>query len=63
RRPQRVRAYLIWISPAFPKKKGGVNRHNYHYYSDANSHWQRSQEFQRQWSINVWAGILGDVIV
>lgn len=43
--------------------RGGVNRHNCHYYSDANPHWQRSQEFQRQWSINVWAGILGDVIV
>ncbi|KYN43146.1 hypothetical protein ALC56_02425 [Trachymyrmex septentrionalis] len=25
--------------------------------------WQRNQEFQRQWSINVWTGILEDVIV
>jgi len=40
----------------------GVNKHNhYHYYYDQNPHWQRSQEFQRQWSINnVWADILGN---
>lgn len=43
--------------------RGGVNRHNSHYYSDQNPHWQRSQEFQRQWSINVWAGILGNNII
>ncbi|EFN65447.1 hypothetical protein EAG_06097, partial [Camponotus floridanus] len=43
--------------------RGSINRHNCHYYLDANPHWQRSQEFQRQWAIKVWAVILGDVIV
>ncbi|KYN16673.1 hypothetical protein ALC57_11062, partial [Trachymyrmex cornetzi] len=28
--------------------RGGVNRHNCHYYSDVNPHWKRHQEFQRQ---------------
>jgi len=39
--------------------EGKVNWHNYHYYLDVNPHWQRNQEFQRQWSINVWIGIVG----
>lgn len=43
--------------------RGGVNRHNCHYYSDVNPHWKRHQQFQRQWSLNVWAGIVGDCIV
>jgi len=30
-----------------------VNWHNCHYYSDVNPHWQRNQEFRKQWSINV----------
>ncbi|EFN86004.1 hypothetical protein EAI_00037, partial [Harpegnathos saltator] len=28
-----------------------------------NPHWQRSEELQRQWSVNVWAGIIGNHII
>lgn len=54
---------MLFSDEAMFNIRGGVKTRNCHYYSDVNPHWQRSQEFQRQWSINVWAGILGDVII
>lgn len=42
---------------------GDVNLHNAHYYADENPHWQRDHRPQRQWSLNVWAGIVGEHIV
>ncbi|EFN87566.1 hypothetical protein EAI_04278, partial [Harpegnathos saltator] len=56
-------AEILFSDEATFGNKGDVNRHNYHYYSDQNPYWQRSQEFQRQWSINVWAGILRNDII
>jgi len=54
---------LLFTDEATFNNRGQVNRHNCHYYSDVNPHWQRNQEFQRQWSINVWVGIVGDHII
>ncbi|XP_025270745.1 uncharacterized protein LOC112639812 [Camponotus floridanus] len=34
-----------------------------HYWSIQNPHWLREVEHQRQWSVNVWCGIVGDKIV
>lgn len=42
---------------------GTVNRHNMHYWSIENPHWLREVEHQRQWSVNVWCGIVGDKLV
>lgn len=28
-----------------------------------NSHWLRQVEHQKQWSVNVWCGIIGDKII
>lgn len=54
---------VLFSDEATFTNRGGVNRHNMHYYSDVNPHWYRHQEFQRQWSINVWAGIVGDTVI
>jgi len=54
---------LLFSNKATFNNRGQVNRHNCHYYSDVNPHWQRNQEFQRQESINVWVGIVGDHII
>ncbi|EFN60256.1 hypothetical protein EAG_00437, partial [Camponotus floridanus] len=54
---------VLFSDEATFTNRGDVNRHNCHYYSDINPHWKRHREFQRQWSINVWAGIVGDYIV
>lgn len=42
---------------------GGVNLHNAHYYAEENPHWQRDHRTQRRWSINVWAGIVGEYVI
>lgn len=44
-------------------KNGHVNRHNMHYYSDENPHIMRQVDAQHRWSVNVWAGILGERII
>lgn len=44
-------------------KNGHVNRHNLHYYADENPHFMRQVDAQHRWSINVWAGILGQRII
>jgi len=54
---------LFFSDEAIFNNRRQVNQHNCHYYSDVNPHWQRNQEFQRQWSINVWVGIVGDYII
>jgi len=54
-------AEILFSNEATFDNREGVNRHNY--YSNQNPHWQRNQEFQRKWSINVWAGILGNNII
>jgi len=42
---------------------GNVNRHNLHYWATENPHWMLQAHTQVRWSVNVWAGILGDHII
>ena len=42
---------------------GTVNRHNMHYWSVDNPRWLREVESQRQWTVNVWCGIIGDSLI
>lgn len=42
---------------------GLLNRHNCHYYSTENPHWTRQIDYQHQWSLNVWGGIIGDHVI
>lgn len=44
-------------------RNGFVNRHNYHYYADENPHYFRTTDQQHRWSLNVWAGILGNHVI
>jgi len=42
---------------------GTLNRHNCHYWSDENSHWFRSTNFQNRWSLMVWCGIVNGYLI
>lgn len=42
---------------------GELNRHNSHYYSDVNPFWIRHVDYQHQWKVNVWCGILDNQII
>ncbi|XP_066251951.1 histone-lysine N-methyltransferase SETMAR-like [Euwallacea similis] len=44
-------------------QNGSPNRHNLHYYSMENPRIVRSVNTQRQWTVNVWGGIIGDFII
>lgn len=45
------------------KSDGQVNRHNMHYYATENPHWVRQINYQRQWSLNVWGGVLNNKVI
>lgn len=60
--PQFISTVLFSDEATF-KNNGSVNRHNMHYYSVVNPRWTRHINYQNQWSINVWGGILGNSVV
>lgn len=39
------------------------NVYNRHYYAQENPHLVRQQRFQRRFSINVWMGVIGGVLI
>lgn len=55
--------YVLFSDEATFHKNGNVNRHNLHYYATENPKFVRTVDHQHRWSLNVWAGIIGDRIV
>ncbi|XP_026827071.1 uncharacterized protein LOC113562299 [Ooceraea biroi] len=55
--------HVLFTDEATFTNRGGLNRHNCHYWSNNNPQWQRSVEYQHQWSINVWGGIIGTHVI
>lgn len=54
---------VLFSDEATFHKNGFVNRHNFHYYSDHNPRIFRQIDRQHRWSINVWGGIIGDLVI
>lgn len=54
---------ILWTDEASFTRAGINNVHNEHYWSHTNPHVSCESTFQHQWRINVWAGIIGDVLV
>lgn len=54
---------VLFSDEATFHRNGYVNRHNYHYYATENSNFIRPTYYQHRWSLNVWAGILGNRIL
>lgn len=55
--------YVLFSDEATFHNSGCVNRHNFHYYSTENPRVMRQIDRQHQWSLNAWAGIIGDYII
>lgn len=55
--------YVLFTDEATFTNHGHVNLHNMHYWATENPHWLREVEHQRQWSVNVWCGIIGHHII
>jgi len=54
--------YILFSDECFFHNNGNVNRHNLHYWATENPHWMQQAHTQVRWSVNVWAGIFGDII-
>lgn len=54
---------VLWTDEASFTRGGIKNVHNEHYWTHTNPHVSSESSFQHQWRINVWAGIIGDVVV
>lgn len=54
---------VLFTDEATFNNRGHVNLKNMHYWAQDNPHWLREVEYQRQWSVNVWCGILGNKII
>ncbi|EZA51141.1 hypothetical protein X777_10433 [Ooceraea biroi] len=55
--------YILFSDECTFQNNGNVNRHNSHYWVTENPHWMQQAHTQVRWSVNVWAGILGDNII
>lgn len=54
---------VLWTDEASFTRAGISNIHNEHVWSHTNPHASTESSFQHQWRLNVWAGIIGDVVV
>lgn len=51
---------ILWTDEAHFTREGVFNSHNSHLWKMANPRATREKSFQRRFSINVWAGVIGD---
>ena len=56
-------SHVLFTDEAEFTNHGQLNKHNMHYWASKNPYWLRAVEHQRQWTVNVWCGILGDNII
>ncbi|KAK3932986.1 CTL-like protein [Frankliniella fusca] len=61
--PEAFVGRVLWSDECNFDNKANVNRHNAHYWSDVNPHWMRTVNFQDQWSVNCWGGVLGENVI
>ncbi|KAL4126443.1 hypothetical protein QTP88_010665 [Uroleucon formosanum] len=54
---------IIWTDESTFTREGVFNVHNRHYYVQENPHLVCQQRFQRRFSINVWMGVIGGVLI
>lgn len=54
---------VLFTDEATFTNHGSINLRNAHYWSVDNPHWLREIDHQRQWSVNVWCGILNDKVI
>ncbi|EZA48045.1 hypothetical protein X777_14421, partial [Ooceraea biroi] len=55
--------FVLFSDEATFHSTGQLNRHNCHYWSVANPHWYRRIDFQHQWRLNVWCGIVNGYLI
>lgn len=56
---------VLWTDESKFSKEGITNFHNLHRWTDKenNPHWKKQVSFQRKFSVNVWAGVIGRTLI
>lgn len=54
---------ILWTDEATFTRDGVTNYHNEHVWSIENPHAKRQRAFQRRFSVNVWAGVIGNELI
>lgn len=54
---------ILWTDEAQFTRDGVTNFHNLHQWAHNNPHVPRENSFQRRFSVNVWAGIVGSTFI
>ena len=54
---------ILWTDEATFTRAGVFNQHNAHYWAAENPHVVHEDSFQREFSLNVWIGVIGDRLV
>lgn len=56
---------ILWTDESKFSREGINNFHNLHKWGDkgANPHWKKQKSFQRKFSVNVWAGVIGRTLI
>lgn len=55
--------YVMFTDESTFHRNGFVNRHNFHFYDTQNPHALVVNNFQHQWSLNVWGGVIHDYVI
>lgn len=58
-----ARRNVLWTDECTFARVGLFNIHNAHFWSEQNPHLARPDHFQTRFSVNVWAGLLGDYLL
>lgn len=56
---------ILWTDESRFTKEGILNLHNLHHWGSKgeNPHVKRQRSFQRRFSVNVWAGVIGNYVI
>lgn len=56
---------ILWTDESKFSREGITNFHNLHEWADRdiNPHWKKQVSFQRKFSVNVWAGVIGRTLI
>lgn len=56
-------AHILFTDEASFARDGIMNSHNMHYWADENPYWTVAGTHQQQFSLNIWCGIIGDILI
>ena len=54
---------ILWTDESKFNREGITNYHNTHYWAEENPHLTKNHNFQIQFSVNVWLGVINDQVI